>query len=196
MVALISGFPQGCAFCSWFTLLVRKVRSRTSLIVGPSSHNNPFWVRMPMSISGHCLVFFPSIHSGNGGKIRGCVFGSHCAHCVVYLAQDSLHHLTTKSFHSDHWTTVPIFLARNVLFWIHYPKTGWKVYLYPFLRVYLHYKMTTGLEIEIMTVSPLVSSTKRHGFFKCKFFRKFLSRLYISIDSMINKPMSNPLCLY
>ena len=83
VVALISGFPQGCAFCSWFTLLVRKVRSRTSLIVGPSSHNNPFWVRMPMSISGHCLVFFPSIHSGNGGKIRGCLRVPLCPLCGV-----------------------------------------------------------------------------------------------------------------
>lgn len=115
-------------YCFWFTLLVK------NSIPVPSSHNNSYsWVQKQMWLSRQLArISFPRIHLGNRGKKRGYVCSSHCAYGIMDLGQDSLYHLTTKSFCSDRWTHSVFLLYRECVILVPLSRNRWKVYLYSF----------------------------------------------------------------
>lgn len=94
--------------------------------------------------------------------------------------------------HSDCWTTVPFVFARNVLFWSHYPKIRWKVYLCSFPQNIFTWENYHKLGNRAMAVSLLVSFVNRHRVLMQIYWELCELVLHIrSIDSMINKLMWN-----
>lgn len=119
-------------YCSWFTLLVRKVRSRTSNL-GPFSHNNSYskvWSKCQYPV--RCLSYiFPEHTQEMEGERRGWVCRSHCTYCVTLLGPDSIPPDHQK-FPLQPLNRSAIFLCQEWVFMDPSSKNKWKVYLYSF----------------------------------------------------------------